>query len=90
MLCTNGGEISDAQRAMLADRGVQIREDVVDRLEGKGTALARIVFKDAGYLERTTYCTPFYLPANCFEAAVRRLVMVILIGLLTWWADGAV
>ncbi|MGW6503396.1 NAD(P)/FAD-dependent oxidoreductase [Nonomuraea angiospora] len=90
VLCTNGGEISDAQCAMLADRGVQIREDVVDRLEGKGTALARIVFKDAGYLEGTTYCTPFYLPANCSEAAVRRLVLVILIGLLTWWAGGAV
>jgi hypothetical protein len=44
---------------MLADRGVRIREDAVDRLEGKGTALARIVFKDAGYLERDAlFCHP--------------------------------
>lgn len=59
VLCVNGGEITDLQRTMLVERGVKIREEVVDRLEGRGASLARVCFKDAGYVEADAlFCHP--------------------------------
>jgi thioredoxin reductase len=52
VLCTNGpAELSDEDRARLSARGVAVREEPIDRLEGTGDG-ARIVFVDGASLER--------------------------------------
>lgn len=53
ILCVNGAaEPSTDQCALLADRGVAVRLDPIDRLEGEGTSLERIVFEDGTRLAR--------------------------------------
>ncbi|MGW3353163.1 NAD(P)/FAD-dependent oxidoreductase [Nonomuraea rubra] len=52
-LCLNGAaEPSTEQRTLLAERGVTVRPEPIDRLEGEGTSLERIVFEDGTRLDR--------------------------------------
>lgn len=51
--CTGGEDILDeGQRRLLSQAGVVIREEPIDRLEGDGDVLRRIVFADSAVLER--------------------------------------
>jgi len=53
VICTDGpSEISRTQRRKFAGRGVSIREDRIERLEGTDGMLERIVFRSGEPLER--------------------------------------
>ena len=53
VLCTDGpAELSDDQLEHLSARGVEVRQERVSRLEGKGARLERIVFETGESLPR--------------------------------------
>jgi thioredoxin reductase len=53
VLCTNGpAQLSDTTRQKLADNRIEVREDMIARLEGNNGVLERIVFDNGGSLER--------------------------------------
>lgn len=52
VVCTHGAEVSDEERAMLAKRGILLREVPIVRLEGAGGCLESVVFADGTKLAR--------------------------------------
>lgn len=66
VLCTNGKTLTDAEYEMLKLKDIPIVNNKIDRLEGDGGLLKRIVFVDGSYLERSAlfFTTDQYQRSN--------------------------
>lgn len=66
LLCTNGKEITDEERRLLDLKDIRVNFKKIDRLEGEGGMLKRIVFQDGSYEDRSAlfFSTEQYQRSN--------------------------
>jgi thioredoxin reductase len=66
ILCTDGREVTSEERDLLKLKDIKIIANKIDRLEGQGGLLKRIVFSDGSFLERNAlfFTTKQYQSSN--------------------------